>query len=169
MNQIIAYETLSTTDKNALIVIPNQSILLDTVQDISENHTKRYKHGKKMINFSTSKWSSLDDDSLNCQILCLTADTVIYYLDKKYDHFFKNIKYIVFDEVHLPEISRILWKLSFLPFKCQYILLSATLGDTTLICDELRKYRNERSIRKIKYDIRPIPHKGYCLKKASII
>ena len=175
VNQIIAYETLSTTDKNALIVIPNQSILLDTVQDISENHTKRYKHGKKMINFSTSKWSSLDDDSLNCQILCLTADTVIYYLDKKYDHFFKNIKYIVFDEVHLPEISRILWKLSFLPFKCQYILLSATLGDTTLICDELRKYRQERSIRKIKYDIRPIPlqrvlfKKGIELSKAGLL
>ena len=165
VNQIVAYETLSTKNATTLIVIPNQSILLDTVTDICENHTKQYKHGCKMLDFSTSKWSSLDDGCLNSQILCLTADIVLYYLDRDYESFFENIKYIVFDEVHLPEISEILWKLSLLPNKIQYILLSATLGDTDGISEELRKYRSDNHIRIIKYDIRPIPLQRVLFKK----
>ena len=157
VNQIVSYETLSTEKATALMVIPNQSILLDTVRDIGENHMKNYKHGTRMLDFSTGKWSSLEDGSLNSQILCLTSEIVLHYLDKRYTDFFKNIRYIVFDEVHLPEISKILWRLSMLPYKCQYILLSATLGDTCAITDELRKYRRDRGIRVIKYGIRPIP------------
>ena len=165
VNQIVSYETLCTMDSTALVVIPNQSILLDTVGDICENHTKKYKSGKTMLNFSTRKWSSMDGGYLNSQILCLTADIVLHYLDNRYINFFKNIKYIVFDEVHLPEISSILWKLSMLPYKIQLILLSATIGDITEITDEIRKYRRDRGIRIIKYDVRPIPLQRILFKK----
>lgn len=165
VNQIVSYEILTRETDTALIVIPNQSILLDTVDDIGTNHTKKYKHGRRMLDFSTGKWTSMEEGSMNAQIVCLTADIVLYYLENRYETFFKNIKYIVFDEVHMPEISAMLWKLSLLPFKCQYILLSATLGDTELICDELRKYRSDRSIRVVKYGIRPIPLQRVLFKR----
>ena len=93
VNQIVTYETLMTDDKKALLIIPNQSILFDSVKDIVENHKKNYKRNNPIVHFSTSKWASFQkNNTINSQILCLTVDTVLHYLDVNYEHFFKNIK-----------------------------------------------------------------------------
>ena len=68
----------------------------------------------------------------------------------------KNLKYIVFDEVHLNEVSDILWRLCYINKDVQFVLLSATLGNAYDLKNELQKYRRN-PIQVIKYNIRPIP------------
>ena len=182
VNQIVSYETLKTDDKHALMIIPNQSVLFDTVKDITENHKKSYKRDNPIVHFSTTKWASFPNSyNINSQILCLTVDTVLHYLDYSYESFFKKIKYFVFDEVHLNEISNILWKLSLIDLKAQFILLSATLGNTDVLTDNLRRYRPKTPIKILKYGVRPIPlqrllfktgidlcNKGVCIRKSEL-
>ena len=147
-----------TDNKKALMVIPNQSILFDTIKDITENHKKTYKRDNPILHFSTNKWASFQkNNTINSQLLCLTVDTVLHYLDYRYESFFKNIKYFVFDEIHMDEISNMLWKLSLLDIDAQFILLSATLGETTKLSATLKTYRDDNPIHILKYNIRPIP------------
>ena len=139
VNQIVTYETLMSDKKTALSIIPNQSVLFDSVKDITENHTKNYKKNNPIIHFSTKKWSSFSKNNvINSQILCLTVDTVLYYLNNQHASFFKKIKYFVFDEIHLESVSNILWKLSLMDIDAQFILLSATLGDTENLSKTLK-------------------------------
>ena len=49
VNQIVTYETLMNDKKTALSIIPNQSVLFDSVKDIAENHTKNYKKNNPII------------------------------------------------------------------------------------------------------------------------
>ena len=158
VNQIVTYETLMTDNKKALSIIPNQSVLFDSVKDITENHKKNYKKNNPIVHFSTKKWASFEKNNvINSQILCLTVDTVLYYLDIRYESFFKKIKYFVFDEIHLDSVSSIMWKLALMKIDAQFILLSATLGDVADLSKTLKEYRPETPINIIKYDIRPIP------------
>ena len=78
VNQIVTYETLMTDNKKALSIIPNQSVLFDSVKDITENH-KNYKKNNPFI-LKIKKWASFEKNNvINSQILCLTVDTVLYY------------------------------------------------------------------------------------------
>ena len=166
VNQIVTYETLMSDKKTALSIIPNQSVLFDSVKDITENHTKNYKKNNPIVHFSTKKWSSFSKNNvINSQILCLTVDTVLYYLNNQHASFFKKIKYFVFDEIHLESVSNILWKLSLMDIDAQFILLSATLGDTENLSKTLKKYRPVTPINIIKYNVRPIPLQYLVFKK----
>ena len=98
---IVAHETHQRDDATALFVIPNQSILFENIQDICETNYKKYKYAKHMIDLETKNWISSESD-INSQIFCVTVDVAFdLIIRNSYSEFMKNLKYIVFDKVHL--------------------------------------------------------------------
>ena len=94
-----------------------------------------------MIDLETKNWISSEGE-LNSQIFCVTVDVALdLVIRNSSSEFMSNLKYIVFDEVHLKDVSDILWRLCYMNRDIQFILLSATLGNAYDLKDELRKYR----------------------------
>ena len=158
VNMIISYETLSRKTDNALFIIPNRLLLLDNVKDICENHYKKYQYDKPMLQFETKKFKSLQNNNYQSQIQCITADMAELFLTSVHtQEFLSNMKYIVFDEVHLPNITKLLWMFSFIPNHIQFIILSATIGNSNEIKQLLIKHRRHEKIKIIRHKIRPVP------------
>jgi hypothetical protein len=66
------------------------------------------------------------------------------------------LKYIIFDEVHIPEVSNnILWA-NLIPHDAQYILLSATINNIEDLIKNINLL-SPKKINVIEYNIRPIP------------
>ena len=170
-NAIISYYILSGSS-TALFVVPNYEILRDNVSEILEKNYKVYIYpGYKCIDTQTIRYSTYDESKKSlAQILCITADNFISFItnDINYD-FIKRLKYIVFDEVHLPEIySTIKWAI-LLPHDARYILLSATISDQNI--EEFKRVLSYEGIAIdcITYAIRPIPLQYLLLKKDKTI
>ena len=93
----------------------------------------------------------------NCQIICTTADNVMNLLsDDNIVHFIKKLKFIAFDEVHIPDVFSSYQILSKMNLNIQYVLLSATISNS----DEILEHMTKNLINPtclIKYNIRPIP------------
>lgn len=173
-NLVVGYETLVSDTKTAIFIAPNREILLDNVKELNENHSKNYTYGgsRVMVEFETSKVTTLQKSGVpKCQILCITADIVLEILCRsQMQVFLSNLRYVVCDEVHMDIVSRVMWRMTMHPgYPPQYILLSATLGNTDDVCESLIEFQPKRKIRIIKYNVRPIPLQRITLKNKIII
>lgn len=158
--KIVAHETLSNDDVTAIFVSPNSEIMRDTVSEIRKYNYKHYlTSSKRMLDTQTRSYCTYDEKiEPISQIMCLTADNFVSFITNEINHeFIKKLQYIVFDEVHLNEVSATMWWSTFLPQFAQFLLLSATLGDVTDTLAQLRKNAPNHPIKIIKHNIRPIP------------
>ena len=173
-NLIISYYVLQS-NSTALFITPNYEILRDNVSEILEKNHKIYMHqGSHIVDTQTRRFSSyVESGKTKAQILCITADNFISFATNDINHdFIKKLKYIVFDEVHLPEVHNTIKWAGLLPTSIdsamQYILLSATItaSNINVLSRHLSNYSpNEISV--ISHDIRPIPLQFLYLKKDS--
>lgn len=171
----VAYETLSTDNRTALIIAPNAEVLREDVEIIGKYHDKKYLYNRKVVDTQTKNYSTyMDDKSPNSQIICITIDNFTnFILNGLNMNFLKSLKFIVFDEVHLPEISTsILWS-SYLPHDAQFILLSATMGTSDTVIKKFKEIMNNnginssKKVKVIEYAIRPIPLQNILFKDCS--
>lgn len=163
-NLIVTYETLRDRDSEdedptCIFVSPNSEIMRSNVADIRAHNDKIYLTDKRMIDTQTRSYCTYDERlPPHAQIICTTADNFVSFVTNELNHsFIERLKYIVFDEVHLNEVSASMWWSSLLPQTAQFILLSATLGDVEEATASLAKISPTHSITVIKYEIRPIP------------
>jgi len=105
-NLIISYYVLQS-NSTALFITPNYEILRDNTTEILEKNHKVYLHpGSYIIDTQTRRFSSyVESGKTKAQILCITADNLISFATNDANHDFINkLKYVIFDEVHLPEV-----------------------------------------------------------------
>ena len=157
-NAIISYYILSTSN-TALFITPNFEIMRDNVDELLQNNYKIYLYpGSKIVDTQTRLYSTYSEtEKSSAQILCITADNFIQFVtnDINYD-FIKKLKYIVFDEVHLPEIADNVKWANYIPHEAQILLLSATINNLEALTENL-KGMSDRDVAVIDYNIRPIP------------
>lgn len=168
-NQTAAYETLARDSptgakRTCLIISPNSEVMRDSVRDISCMHTKKYNYHKRMLDTLTRNFSTFDEKRPpSCQIMIVSVECIEEFVtDPNNEDFVKNLRIIIFDEVHLPTVTRGLWWIQYIPHTAQLILLSATLGNPTDVYDTITQMQSLQEDRPrkttiIKYDIRPIP------------
>jgi len=159
-NQIITYETLSDDNATAIFVAPNPEIMRDNVADIRLHNYKYYvSASSRMIDTQTRSYSTYDErNTPSSQIICLTADNFVNFVTNELNHeFISKLKFIVFDEVHLNDVSTCMWWASYLPQTAQFILLSATLGDVGTTIALVQKIAPYKPVVLVEYHIRPIP------------
>ena len=163
INNIVTHETLQTDmhedQATAIFVVPRSEILRDSVEDVRANNTKHYQPGTKMLDTQTRSFSTYDErEPPSCQIMFLTADNVESFVTNEVNRkFVSKLKFIVFDEVHMNEVSATMWWASFLPQQAQFILLSATLGNVSEVVQLLKTIAPAHPISVISYHIRPVP------------
>lgn len=158
-----AYEVLSSDTATGLILSPNSEVLRDTVRDIKHMHDKRYTHSSRcMLATVTRNFQSYPPRRFGCpaQLLVITVDSVLDFVtDKTNERFLKNLSYVVFDEVHLPEVSKAMWWMAHLPeSQPAFVLLSATMGDPHQVAaKQLAPLLKTDDIAVITCHVRPIP------------
>ena len=157
--RIIA-EVCLRMDWTAIFITPNRQILWENVRGlISENRKTYRRKGNTITGFQTSKeMYRRDDTSLNCQIMCLTADMAMDFLSQSANQdFLRRLKFIVCDEVHTDSVNTALWRFGLVPEDVQFILSSATIGNTDWLIQELETFRPGKPIHMVNWKIRPIP------------
>ncbi len=155
----VTYETLMSDTHTAIFVSPNAEVLRENIEDIKKGNIKNYiTLGRSMADTRTRSFSTYDTNkSPMCQIMCLTTQNFSEFVTNELNHeFVNNLKYLVFDEVHLPEVSNSVYWSKFIPHSARYMLLSATLGDTEEAIKTLVSV-SQGPIKVITHDIRPIP------------
>jgi len=155
----IAAEIVLRTDDTIIIVTPNYEIMYENLKAILTDNRKTYQSpGKCVVGFQTGRFNyRADDQSLDCQILCMTAETVTEFMSASVNQDFINrLKFIILDEVHTDEVNQGLWKLSLIPQKVQFLLLSATIGNTEWIAQELVRFRPDFPVHTVQWHVRPI-------------
>ena len=163
-NLIIAHEVYAST-ATAIIVTPNIEVMRECVHDIGVNYEKRYKYPtSKMLDSTSRNYATYNEKRFPiAQIIAISVENFIDFITNRINEdFMKKLRYIVFDEVHLPAISEGLWWAQFVPQKAQLVLLSATIGNCDYLMDLLDKMcqvipGRPRKIETIKWDVRPIP------------
>lgn len=165
-NSIISYYTLMGQN-TALFIMPNSEILRENVNEILTKNKKTYLSGStNIVDTQTKFYSSYDErNAPNTQIMCLSSDNFINFITNDNNiHFIKKLKYLVFDEVHLPEVANnYLWA-NLIPVNAQYILLSATINNLEELTESMSKL-SDNKINIIEYNIRPIPLQRILINK----
>lgn len=159
-NMITAHEVLSDPKATALIVTPNSEVMREVIRDISVQYIKYYTYDNhKMIDTLTHGYCTFDENKgTNAQILTLGCENVVEFMTKSVnERFIKNLRFLIFDETHLPSVATSFWWSQFLPQTAQIVLLSATLGNIEYIHDLIAKMDTKRQIDTICYNVRPIP------------
>ena len=168
-NSIISYYTLASSG-TSLFIVPNSEILRENTTEILTKNKKTYLSGaSNIIDTQTKTFSSYDERTKPpSQILCITSDNFINFITNDINiHFIKKLKYIVFDEVHLPEISNTYLWANLIPHTAQYILLSATINNVEELSDSIAKL-SDNPINIINFDIRPIPLQRILINKDTM-
>ena len=163
-NLTVSHEILSRDNCTALIVSPNSEVMRETVHDISTQHTKRYLHGTHMLDTITRNYSTYEESQRpTAQIMVVSVESLTEWVTNPINEtFVKKLKFIIFDEVHLPSVTNGLWWTQYIPHAAQLILLSATLGDPEALLEtvntmqKLAPNRAQKTVI-ISYNIRPIP------------
>jgi hypothetical protein len=163
-NLIVSHEVLSRSNATVIIVTPNIEVMRECIHDISVNHTKRYRYPTtKMLDSTSRNFMSYNEKRPPiAQIMIISVENFVEFLtDTINEEFVRRLKYIVFDEVHLPPISAGLWWSQFIPQCAQLILLSATIGNCDFVVSLVGKLNNTypgrpRLVKTIKWDVRPI-------------
>ncbi len=155
----VSYETLMSDTSTAIFVSPNAEVLRENHEDICTNNYKIYTtNGRRMVDTQSKSFCTYDSNrSPNSQIICVTTENFVDFVTHEVNHeFINNLKYIVFDEVHLPEVSNSMYWAKFIPQRAQFLLLSATLGDPIKAQNILHDISPHHKISLIEYSVRPI-------------
>lgn len=158
VRNIVAEIVLRGND-TVIIVTPNYEIMYENLKAVLTDNRKTYQTpGKCIVGFQTGRFNYRNDDQpLDCQILCMTSETVTEFMSSSVNQEFINrLKFIILDEVHTEEVNQGLWKLSLIPQKVQFLLLSATIGNTEWISEELYRFRPDFPVHTVKWHVRPI-------------
>jgi hypothetical protein len=168
-NLTVAYEVLARDDVTgakgtALIISPNSEVMRDSVKDICERHQKHYNYASKMLDTMTRNFVTYDEHrSPTSQIMVIAVECVEEFITDPINALFvENMRFIIFDEVHLGPVTRALWWSQYIPHTAQLILLSATLGNSEEVngivthIQSLQEGR-PRDTTVITYKVRPIP------------
>lgn len=169
--RIAAGLSLSTNDRNALFISPNTEVLLENIEDIQKRFSKIYRFSQIMVGSQSYGFTSWDESNPPpCQIVCITAGNLIPFLLNPINvEWINQLSVVVFDEVHMDYVNRALWWLGQIglhdkPIEsgCQYVLLSATLGNVEQVCEDFNKLLKPSSypVRPVfiaKLKIRPVP------------
>lgn len=163
-NLAVAYEVLSRDGCTALIVSPNSEVMRETVHDICTRHSKTYLHAMRMLDTMTRNYVTYDEKmGPAAQILVVSVESLVEFITSAVNaDFVRKLRYIIFDEVHLPAVTNGLWWSQFIPHEAQLILLSATLGDPDQLRESLLEMQRlsparSQEIEIISYNVRPIP------------
>ena len=164
-NLIVSHEVLSRTQATVIIVTPNIEVMRECIHDISVNHTKRYRYPTtKMLDSTSRNFMTYNEKRPPiAQIMIISVENFVDFItDTINEDFIKRLRYIVFDEVHLPPIAAGLWWSQFIPHCAQLILLSATIGNCEFVLALIKKLNDTypgrpRVVKTIKWDVRPIP------------
>lgn len=153
-------ELVLRNDSTAIIVTPNWEILQENIRGLLTDNRKTYQRpGKTITGFQTRKINYVSDKHTpSCQILCMTAENVTSFMSASANkEFIDKLAYVVLDEVHTDDVTHALWRLCLIPPGVQFVLLSATIGNTDWLSTELHKYRPDKTTHVIQWHIRPIP------------
>ena len=165
----IVCEMILPFEYTAIFIAPNIELVSECYEDIFKSYRKTYRfNSSKMVGMEVNNKYLNERKTLSgCQIICTTADNLSNLLcDKNLDEFVKNLKFIVYDEVHIPCVFDSFNFSSFSKLDIQFILLSATIDNSNDILKYmLNKFKNTTKL--IKYNIRPIPIQYCLLKKDS--
>ena len=136
----------------------------DSVRDICSFHTKSYNYGMRMLDTVTRNFSTYDEKhEPSSQLLLVSVECIEEFVtDPINEKFCRNLRIIVFDEVHLPSVTRGMWWSQYIPHTAQLVLLSATLGNPDDVYQTVQHMQSlqegrPRDTTVIKYNIRPIP------------
>lgn len=151
-------ELILRTDATAIFVTPNYEIMMEIIKEIITNYRKTYQHVNKTVaGFQTKKDGSQTTREITCQIICCTADNVTEFMSVKTNQEFINkLEFIILDEVHTESVNNALWRSVLIPTQTQFVLLSATIGNSEWLAKELIQYRPEYPVSVSKWNIRPI-------------
>jgi hypothetical protein len=155
----IVAEIVLRDNSTAIFVTPNYEILQENIRAILMDNRKTYQHiGHTVGGLQTKKLSNKKDDQpLSCQVLCMTADNVSDFMTASVNEdFVKRLKFIVLDEVHTEDVNNALWRLALMPKEIQFVLLSATIGNTNWLENELYVFRPNHRVTVVQWHVRPI-------------
>jgi len=164
-NLAVAHETLERDNVTSLIISPNSAVMRDTVQDIETFHTKRYQYSTSMVSTMTRRFQNYDltRNGPPGQIMVISVESAVDFMTNPVNKYFVDkLRFIVFDEVHMPSVSEALWWSQHIPHTAQLVLLSATLGDpleVQKIVDTMQGNDPKRPQTTTIFtrDVRPIP------------
>jgi superfamily II RNA helicase len=153
----IVAEICLRLDWTAIFVVPNKLILDEVVRGLLIDNKKTYqKKHNFIVSFQTGSLTSFHEQ--NSQIVVLTADTIMEFISLNSNKFFlSRLKFISCDEIQVESVSTALWRLALIPQQVQFILSSATIGNTDWLVKELKSFRPGNPVNLIRWQIRPIP------------
>jgi hypothetical protein len=159
----IVSETILLEENTCIFVAPNIEILIENYNEIKKSYRKTYLYPYSRIASFDTEYKKSEDDPRNSQILFITAANLINILiDSSYKKFLNKLKFMIFDEVHLPNVISSLNLSCLSNINFQTILLSATLGNPENIINFMNKHNKHPVL--ISYNIRPIPIQKLLLK-----
>ncbi|KAM7424845.1 putative ATP-dependent RNA helicase ddx60 [Porites harrisoni] len=107
-------------------------------------HRKQLPEGRAVYGVFTRDYRH---DALNSQILVTVPQCLeILFLSPRRQDWTKNVKYVIFDEVHClgEEIGAEVWEHLLLLIRCPFLALSATIGNPNHLRDWLQAAQNFR-------------------------
>ena len=159
----IVSETILHGDNTCIFVAPNIEILIENYNEIKKSYRKTYLYPYSRMSSFDTDYKKSGDDPRNAQILFITAQNLINILiDSSYEKFLAKLNFMIFDEVHLPNVISSLNIACLSKIRFQTILLSATLGNPENIINFMKKHNKDPVL--ISYNIRPIPIQKVLLK-----
>ncbi|CAH3109024.1 unnamed protein product [Pocillopora meandrina] len=123
-------------DSVVVYVAPTKALVNQVVATIYARFTKQMPKGRSVFGIFTRDYRH---DTLNSQILVTVPQCLeILFLSPHRQHWTKNVKYVIFDEVHCigSETGAEVWEHLLLMIRCPFLALSATIGNP----EDLRRW-----------------------------
>ncbi|CAH3109026.1 unnamed protein product [Pocillopora meandrina] len=116
-------------DSVVVYVAPTKALVNQVVATIYARFTKKMPGGRSVFGVFTRDYCH---NALNSQILVTVPQCLeILFLSPHRQHWTKNVKYVIFDEVHCigSETGAEVWEHLLLMIRCPFLALSATIGN----------------------------------------
>ncbi|XP_022803066.1 probable ATP-dependent RNA helicase DDX60 [Stylophora pistillata] len=143
-------------DSVVVYVAPTKALVNQVVATVDARFKKKMPEGRSMCGVFTRDYRQ---NTLNSQILVTVPQCLeILFISPHRQHWTKNVKYVIFDEVHCigSETGAEVWEHLLLMIRCPFLALSATIGNP----EDLRRWLQaaqdfrEKEDRKSNEDIR---------------
>ncbi|CAH3109016.1 unnamed protein product [Pocillopora meandrina] len=116
-------------DSVVVYVAPTKALVNQVVATIYARFTKKMPGGRSVFGVFTRDYRR---DTLNSQILVTVPQCLeILFLSPRRQDWIRNVKYVIFDEVHCigSETGAEVWEHLLLMIRCPFLALSATIGN----------------------------------------
>lgn len=156
--RFVADLTLRTDDQTSLFVCPNTETLRETIIALNDDNRKIYQRGGRTVCSQSMRYTDYEDKNPPTQLMCITADNFYRFLtDPLNANWLNRLKSVVFDEIHMNEVSKCMWWFNQSQIDAQIVALSATLGDLEATKRMISSLFTNRQTEIIDYHIRPVP------------